>query len=1080
MFKKGKISSNIEQKKNYRKTTIGNNKKKESHSKRKTTFTKSVEKKKKLGLYTEPRIIIPNFVIESKLERDKKLYLSKPRKDNSINTRSARINKEKGYENNLTEYNNFEREKDFDFFNSKYGNDAHKKKLNSRGKSNNEESLSKTTNLKAKKLLPIKNEKSDQDLQRIKKMQKNTIITNYDDSNDEDSEKDDFLHRPFYKPTIENKRPDNEKKQIQKKTEEKEKDKERKKEKAKNRENEKRKLDLSFNNANDNLFISMEKTDDIHYNIEDKKIYSNKNNNKNSRTRKGTNLQNERAIDFFVVDGEEEVVVSTKNRKKIDRKRNKFKEVIIEKYDASTPVKVEKFTGFILTRRSKGKKVYDLQLEDNIDKVNDILKNNEIKIKGEIIQFIPLEQLLRLKFDVDNYKNIISELQNELKARDYSKEMDKNKDKDREKDKQISALKSKNEELNNLLKKQEQQIVYYGKEMKQIQLSYDLLKESIQNLGEENKTSTDLNQPNKPKKEIPKRINQIQNQKNIKDIKRPMKNYNNELKKVPTRAEDEEDNANYKPKDSELNNEGEDDPDYDQDFMVGEGGPNSMKMKTAVRRFTNKYKDVIKEEKKAQKEREREEKQRLENEEQELEDDEDLKNNEKQKEEKERIEREKREKERERQELERKERERKEREERERKEREKKEREERERREKERKEKEERDKKEREKRERERKERERKEREERERKERERKEREKREREKREREERERKEKERKEKEERDRKERERKEKEERDRQENERKEIQRKLIEEKERKERERLEREERDRQEREERERQEREERERVEREERERLEIEERERKEREERERLEREERERIEREERERQERERLEREERERQQREERERLEREEKERKERERREIQRKLIEEREKKERERKEKEEKEKKEKEKKERDRKEREEIQRKLKEERERKEKEEKAKREKEKKEREEIQKKLKEEREKKEKEEKEKREKEKKEKEDKDKKEKHVKLPPGPVRPNKMMMGGNFAKMLADKLKMAPPGARRGGPGGPQSAPKPPIVQENVNMAKILEDAPFEERTRKRKPSRKVFIEKIDKDDD
>ena len=76
--------------------------------------------------------------------------------------------------------------------------------------------------------------------------------------------------------------------------------------------------------------------------------------------------------------------------------------------------------------------------------------------------------------------------------------------------------------------------------------------------------------------------------------------------------------------------------------------------------------------------------------------------------------------------------------------------------------------------------------------------------------------------------------------------------------------------------------------------------------------------------------------------------------------------------------------------------------------------------------------------------------------------------------------MMGGNFAKMLADKLKMAPPGARRGGPGGPQTASKPPIVQDNANMAKILEDAPFEERTRKRKPSRKVFIEKTENDAD
>ena len=83
-------------------------------------------------------------------------------------------------------------------------------------------------------------------------------------------------------------------------------------------------------------------------------------------------------------------------------------------------------------------------------------------------------------------------------------------------------------------------------------------------------------------------------------------------------------------------------------------------------------------------------------------------------------------------------------------------------------------------------------------------------------------------------------------------------------------------------------------------------------------------------------------------------------------------------------------------------------------------------------------------------------------------------------------------MAKMLADKIRfpsiMRKPGAGGGGGGmvriggtvGSIQAQPPvkPTVQENVDMAKLLEEVPLEEKTRKRKPSRKVFIEK--KDDD
>ena len=83
------------------------------------------------------------------------------------------------------------------------------------------------------------------------------------------------------------------------------------------------------------------------------------------------------------------------------------------------------------------------------------------------------------------------------------------------------------------------------------------------------------------------------------------------------------------------------------------------------------------------------------------------------------------------------------------------------------------------------------------------------------------------------------------------------------------------------------------------------------------------------------------------------------------------------------------------------------------------------------------------------------------------------------GGGRPNKMM-GGNFAKMLADKLKMPPGGMKKGGGGGGgrDAASKPPIMQNNVDMAKLIEEQPFQRRVNKRKPTRKVFIEEESED--
>ena len=70
--------------------------------------------------------------------------------------------------------------------------------------------------------------------------------------------------------------------------------------------------------------------------------------------------------------------------------------------------------------------------------------------------------------------------------------------------------------------------------------------------------------------------------------------------------------------------------------------------------------------------------------------------------------------------------------------------------------------------------------------------------------------------------------------------------------------------------------------------------------------------------------------------------------------------------------------------------------------------------------------------------------------------------------------MMGGNFAKMLANKLKNAPPGGKK-----VSYAPKfsskicLPIIERNPDMAELLENNPLKGMKGRKKPTKKLFIE-------
>jgi len=797
MKKKEKNSSSSKERKKFIKITFTNNKK-NLQLKQKQRLNKSMDKKKNIGIYLPTE---PNKNIIEERNQNNRIHLTKQRKDKTtiynssyIKSRSIKTNKVREYENTLNKLNEDsinekEREKDFDFLYFKYNKEREKERSNTYKPEN--DMRYKSNYIKSAKINNSKNSKMEDN---FKESLYEAKEKNVDDSSDDDlRNEDDILYRTLYRPSLT-------KKSLLFKND---KEKEKEKEKDKDKEKEKKDKELSdskektvshptsqyiINSNNLNYSMNNKK-----YNSNEKKnsLYNNYRNNTRSNYRKESEdskeyrrkvdsyndstiyysksfgyLSNERAVDLYVIDTDgEEPNVSSRNRRKINRKRNIVKEIKIEKFDKYHPLRNEKLTGFVLIRKSRGKRVYDIELEDNIDKINEILKNKEIMIKNEIIQFITLQQLNNYEQEIRYYNGKISRLQNDLRKKDSSLEKigDKDKELEKEKDDQISSLKAKIEELNKIIFNKQEELDQNIREFKQVKLAYDLLQDSIEKDKIEKEPTPEQIYKHKKKAQMQK--NEENDQKEIKEIKIRIKKYKDELKRVPTNESSrrvsiisiKHDDSNFKDnkspkkkqviskdikdikelKENPINPQigSSDDDDNIELYNLGEDegkDPKKRKMKNAVNRFKKKYHDVIKEEKKLKKQKEKEEREREENEEKELEDDNYENKEDNLKEQKEREEKERRVKE----EKEREERERKEKEEMERRERE--ERERREREEKEKREKEEMERRQREEREkREKEEMERRQREERERKERE-------ERERREREEKERKEKEKK------------------------------------------------------------------------------------------------------------------------------------------------------------------------------------------------------------------------------------------------------------------------------------------------------------------------------------------------
>jgi hypothetical protein len=105
--------------------------------------------------------------------------------------------------------------------------------------------------------------------------------------------------------------------------------------------------------------------------------------------------------------------ISNKNNKIVFENENEIIEYINNKFEEDKKKnndKKLKYTGFILTKKYKGKILHEIRIDENIKKINEKLREEKVKINNDFIEINPLNT----KDELDNLKNIIINKEKEL------------------------------------------------------------------------------------------------------------------------------------------------------------------------------------------------------------------------------------------------------------------------------------------------------------------------------------------------------------------------------------------------------------------------------------------------------------------------------------------------------------------------------------------------------------------------------------------------------------------------------------------------------------------------------------------
>ena len=216
-----------------------------------------------------------------------------------------------------------------------------------------------------------------------------------------------------------------------------------------------------------------------------------------------------------------------------------------------------KYNYFILTKKFHGKILYEIGLENDLDKINDILRKENVEVEHEPVAFITLKELNQLRTgdnneEIEKFKNEIENLnQDNLKLKD---ELEKTNQENKRLQKELDIASFQNKKLNNKNndenEKLREEIEKMNRENEKLKKRLDIKNKSLDDnnslVNDLNKLTDEIEQLKEKNKSIENKLNEKQNLIDEYEEKLKEKEKENEKEAKPNEKEKETDDKENK------------------------------------------------------------------------------------------------------------------------------------------------------------------------------------------------------------------------------------------------------------------------------------------------------------------------------------------------------------------------------------------------------------------------------------------------------------------------------------------------------------------------------------------------------
>ena len=174
-----------------------------------------------------------------------------------------------------------------------------------------------------------------------------------------------------------------------------------------------------------------------------------------------------------------------------------------------------KYNYFILTKKFHGKVLYEIGLENDLNKINNILRKENVEVEHEPVAFITLKELDQLK-DSDSYREIERLKNDNLKLKEEIENLNQE-NKKLQKDIDIMNVQNKknNNKTNDESEKLKEEIEKMKEENEKLKNQLDMKKENLEDnkplINDDSKINDEISKLNEKINEIERQLKEKQN-----------------------------------------------------------------------------------------------------------------------------------------------------------------------------------------------------------------------------------------------------------------------------------------------------------------------------------------------------------------------------------------------------------------------------------------------------------------------------------------------------------------------------------------------------------------------------------------